>query len=47
MIKLEIKLLLLWFKGYKVEKQKMLQKIEYFSGSVYLDDTRAFTSPQW
>jgi hypothetical protein len=45
MIKVEIKLLQLWFKDYKIEKRKMLQKIEHFSASVYLDDIRAFTSP--
>jgi hypothetical protein len=45
MIKVEIKLLQIWFKVYKMEKRKMLQKIKDFSGSIYLDDVRAFTSP--
>jgi hypothetical protein len=45
MIKMEMKLLQLWFKDYKIEKRNMLQKIEHFSGSTYLDDIRAFTSP--
>jgi hypothetical protein len=44
-IKVEIKLLQIWFKDYKIEKWKILQKIEYFNGSVYLDDIRTFTSP--
>jgi hypothetical protein len=34
-----------WFKVYKIEKKKVLQKIEHICGSVYLDDVRAFTSP--
>jgi hypothetical protein len=33
MIKVEIKLLQLWFKDY-IEKWKIFQKIEHFSGSV-------------
>jgi hypothetical protein len=45
MIKVKIKLLQLRFKIYKMEKQKMLQKIEHISGSIYLDGIRAFTSP--
>jgi hypothetical protein len=43
MIKVEIKLLQLWFKVYKMEKQKVLEKIEHFSISIYLDDIRADT----
>jgi hypothetical protein len=45
MIKVEVKLLQFKFKIYKTLKQKVLQKIEHISGSVHLDDTRAFTSP--
>jgi hypothetical protein len=37
-IKVEIKLLQLGFKDYKMEKQKVLQKIKYISGSIYLND---------
>jgi hypothetical protein len=33
MIKVEIKLIQLWFKDYKIEKRKIFQKIEHFSGS--------------
>jgi hypothetical protein len=48
MIKVEIKLLQPRFKDFKIEKRKMLQKIAkalYFSGSVYLDDVKAFVLP--
>jgi hypothetical protein len=45
MIKVEIKLLQLRFKDYKMEKQKVLQNIEHICGSIYLNDIRAFTSP--
>jgi hypothetical protein len=45
MIKMEIKSLQLWFKDYKMEKWKILQKIEHICGSVYLDGITAFTSP--
>jgi hypothetical protein len=45
MIKVEIKLLQVWFNEYKMEKHKMLKKIEHFNGSIYLDVIRAFTSP--
>jgi hypothetical protein len=34
MIKVEIKLLQLWFKVYKIKKQKVLQKIEHFCESI-------------
>jgi hypothetical protein len=34
MIKVIIKLLQLWFEDYKTLKQKVLQQIEPFSGSV-------------
>jgi hypothetical protein len=38
MIKVEIKLLQLRFKDYKMEKQNVLQKMEHISRSIYLDD---------
>jgi hypothetical protein len=44
MIKVEIKLLQLKFKVYKILKQMLLQKIEHISGSIYLDGIRTFTS---
>jgi hypothetical protein len=45
MIKVLIKLLQHRFNDYKMKKLKMLQKIEHFSESIYLDDIMAFTSP--
>jgi hypothetical protein len=45
MIKVKVKLLQLRFKVYKMETQKVFQKIEHFSESIDLDNIRAFTSP--
>jgi hypothetical protein len=45
MIKVKVKLLQLRFKVYKMETQKVFQKIEHFSESIDPDNIRAFTSP--
>jgi hypothetical protein len=45
MITVEIKLLQLRFQDYKIKKVEETSKDRTFSGNVYLDDIRTFTSP--